>query len=110
MLGTDDDCLGAIKAIDAIDDLVEATHLLNLFCVDVEQVLLDGTVRADTHDNHTGFLVLIALTVDFLQHVASGTYDGDGAAGGSDEPRLLEVPVLGEVFTEGVCIHEDTYC
>ena len=70
LLGTYDYCLGAMHAVDTVHYLIEAPHLLYLLSVYVEQILLDGTVRAYTHDNHSGFLILIAWTVDALQHVS----------------------------------------
>ena len=108
LLGTDDYCLRAMHAVDTVHYLIEAPHLLYLLSVYVEQILLDGTVRAYTHDNYSGFFVLIAWAVDALQHIAGGFDNGYSAACRGDEPCLLEVPVLGKVFAEYICIHEYT--
>ena len=38
LLGTDDDSFRAMHAIDAVYNLVQAPHLLNLLGIDVEQM------------------------------------------------------------------------
>ena len=97
-----------MHAVDTVHYFIEAPHLLYLLSVYVEQILLDGTVRAYTHNNHSGFLILIAWAVDALQHVAGGFDYKNGTACRGDKPCLLEVPVLGKVFAEHISIHEYT--
>ena len=76
LLRSDDDGLRAVHAVDAVNDLVEPTHLLDLLSIGVEEVLLDGTVGADAHHDDTRFFVLIALQEDSLEHVSSGLNNG----------------------------------
>ena len=102
LLGANDYSLGAVKAVNTVDDLVEAAHLLDLLGVDVEQVLLDGAIRTYTHNNNSSFLVLVAWAIYLLQNVAGCTHDGNGAVGWRDKSAFLEVPILGKVFAEGV--------
>ena len=40
LLGAEDNGLGAMQAVDAVDDLVEAAHLLELLGIDVEELFL----------------------------------------------------------------------
>ena len=109
LLGAEDNGLGAMQAVDAVDDLVEAAHLLELLGIDVEKVLLDGAVRADTHDNDSSLLILVALTKDLPEHPVGCLDDADGGTGGGEEPYLLIVPVLCQVLAEHVGIQEDTH-
>lgn len=85
LLGANDYCLGAIKTVDTVDDLVEAAHLLDLFGVDVEQVLLDGAIRTYSHYDNSSFLVLVAWAINLLQNIAGSTHNGNGAVGWRDK-------------------------
>ena len=102
LLGANDYCLGAVKAVNTVDDLVKAAHLLDLFGVDVEQILLDGAIRTYSHNDNSSFFVLVAWAINLLQNVAGSTNDGNGAVGWRDKSAFLEVPILGKVFAEGV--------
>ena len=61
----------AVESVDPVNDLIEAFHLLELFCIDIEEVLLDRRIRTNTHDDDSGFLVLVALPIDSLQYFVS---------------------------------------
>ena len=98
--------LASLHPVNPVYHFVEPPHLLELLGIDVEEVLLDGRVRADTHDDDSGFLVLVALAVDFLQHLIGRLDDGDAGACRGDEPLLLEVPVLRQVLAESVRVQE----
>ena len=106
LLRPDDNRLGAMQAIDTIYHLVQASHLLNGLCIRIEEILLNRTVRPDTHYDDTSLLVLVALTIDTLQHLAGSTHQGDCTIGRRDKPRLLEVPVLGQILTEHIGVEE----
>ena len=54
----------AIQFIDSVDDSIQAFVLLYLFCVDVEEVLLDRLLWRDTHHDDTSLLILVALPKD----------------------------------------------
>ena len=92
----------SVHFVDAVDDGIEAAHLLKLLGVDVEEVLLDGIAGTDSHDDDSCLLISVALPVNLFKHFACCLYDGGSAACGGDEPHLLIIPVLGEVFTERV--------
>ena len=87
-----------MHAVDAVYHLVKSVHFLNLFGIDIKQILLNGTVRLDVHDNDTGLLVLITLTIDFLQHLISCLDNSDAGAGRRNKTLLQEIPVLWQVF------------
>ena len=71
LLGTDDNGLGAVHAVNAVDDLIEAPHLLDLLGIDVEQILLDGAVGINAHDNHEAALTMgIVLLVGVTSRVS----------------------------------------
>ena len=106
LLGAENNGLGAMQAIDAVDDLVEAAHLLELLGIDVEKVLLDGAVRTNAHDNDACLLILVALTIDLPEHPVGCLDDADGGTGGGKEAYLLIVPVLCQVLAEHVGIQE----
>ena len=76
LLRAEDDRFGAVDFIDAVDDAVQAPHLLELFGVDVEKVLLDRRVGHDAHHNHTCLLILVTFTENGFQHIAGGLHDG----------------------------------
>ena len=83
---------------------VEPVQLLNLLGIHIEQVLLDGAVWRDAHDDHPAPLVLHPLNEDPIQHLACRLHNGDGGAGGSDEPLLVVFPVLQQVFPKGLLL------
>jgi hypothetical protein len=53
-----------IQFIDSVDDSIQAFILLYLFCVDVEEVLLDRRLWRDTHHDDTCLLIWVALPKD----------------------------------------------
>ena len=93
-----------MHAIDTVYHLVEPLHLLELFGIDVKQILLDGRVWADVHDDDTSLLILVALTINRLQDVRSSLSDGNGRAAGCNQPFLLKVPVLTDDATVPCCL------
>ena len=109
LLGADDDGLRAVAFVEAVDHLVEPAQLLNLLGIHIEEVLLDGAVGSDAHDNHPTPLVLHPLNEDPIQHLACRLNNGDGGAGGGDEPLLVVFPVLQQVFPEGVAADKHTH-
>ena len=98
-----------MHAIDTVYHLVEPLHLLELFGIDVKQILLDGRVWPDVHHDDTSLLILVALPINGLQNIRSSLRDGNGRAARRKQPFLLKVPVLCKVFTEGISIEEYTY-
>ena len=108
LLGAKDDCLTAVYFVDVVDDFIQALHLLELLGVIIKQVHLDGTVGANAHDYHSGFLVLIALNEYLLQYLVSRLHYVYGAACRNNEPLLLKVPVLRQVLPEEVGVDEYT--
>lgn len=102
--------LRAIDLIDAVNDGIQTLHLLELFSIYVEKILLDGTVRPDSHNDDTGFLIMIAGTDGFLLchfligntvlavELSPGTLDDDIIESGF-YPRLVK---LGKVVG---CLH-----
>ena len=109
LLGADDDGFGAITLVDAIDHFVKSFHLSNLLGRDIEEVLLDGTLGTDTHHDDTSPLILHPLNEDPIQHLGGCLDDGDGRTGGGDESRFVVLPVLQEVFAEGIAANKDTH-
>ena len=101
--------LCAVDLIDAVNNGIQTLHLLELFSIYVEQILLDGTVRPDSHNDDTSFLIMIALTVELLKHFIGSLDNSDGRAGRSDESHFLKVPVLRQVFSESIGVKEDTH-
>ena len=77
LLGGDDDGLGAVDFVDAVDDSIKAFQLLYLLGIHIEQVLLDGTVGCDAHDDDPTSFVLYARNKDAFQYVGSGLDNGD---------------------------------
>ena len=104
LLGSQHYGLATLQAVDAIYHSIEATHLLYLLGIKVEEVLLQGGVGTYAHDNDACLLILIALPEDTLEHVGSCLHNADGAVGWGDEAGLLVVPVLGKVFAKYVGI------
>ena len=70
--------LTAMQAVDAVNNLIETFHFLELFGIDVEEILLDGGVGADAHDNDAGLLILIARTIDSLKNIVGSLNDSNG--------------------------------
>ena len=66
LLSTKHHGLCSIDLVDAVDDCIKPFHLLELFGIVVEQVQLHGGIWTNSHDDDTGFLVVIALNVDAL--------------------------------------------
>ena len=60
--------LGSIDLVDAINDCIKSLRLFKLFSICVKQVLLNWTVRPNSHDDDTSFLIVIALTVELLEN------------------------------------------
>ena len=109
LLGADDDGFGAVALVDAVDHFVKSFHLSDLFGGNVEEVLLDGALRTDTHHNDTSPLILHPLNEDPIQHLGGCLDDGDRRTGRGDESQLVVFPVLQQVFAEGIAADKDTY-
>ena len=58
--------LASLHSVYAVYHFIKPLHLLKLFSIDVEQVLLYWRISTNTHHYHTGFLILIPLPIDFL--------------------------------------------
>ena len=101
--------LRTIKFVDTVDDGIKFAHFLELFGIRIKQVLLNGTIWPNSHDNDTSFFVMVALTIELLKNFVGCLYYGDGAAGWGDEPHFLKVPVLWQVFTEDIGIEEHSH-
>lgn len=82
LLGADDDGLRAVAFVETVDHLVESAQLLDLLGIHIEEVLLDGAVGSNAHDNHPTPLVLSPLNEYPVQHLACRLHNGDGGAGG----------------------------
>ena len=85
LLGTDDDGFGAVALVDAVDHFVKSFHLSDLLSGDIEEVLLDGAVRTDTHHDDACPLILHPLNEDPIQHLGGCLDNGDRGTGGGDE-------------------------
>ena len=85
LLGADDDGFGAVEFVDAVDHIVKSLQLFDLIGSDIEEVLLDGAVRRDSHHNDTSPLILYALNENPIQHLAGCLNDGDRRTGGRDQ-------------------------
>ena len=109
LLGADDDGFGAVEFVDAVNHIVKSLQLFDLIGSDIEEVLLDGAVRRDSHHNDTSPLILNTLNEDPIQHLTSCLNDGDRRTGGRDQAQLVVLPVLQEVFAEGITADKDTY-
>ena len=107
LLTAEDDGLGAVDLVDAVDDGIQTFHLLEMLGIEVEEVELHGRIGSDAHQYDAGLLVVIALDVDVLERLRGGLHDVDGAVGGHGQTLLAEVPVLGQVLPEGIGIEED---
>ena len=109
LLGADDNGFGAIAFVDAIDYFVKSFHLSDLLGGDVEEVLFDGTLGTDTHHDDSRPLILHPLNKNPIQHLGGCLDDGDGRTGGGDESQLVVLPVLQQVFAEGITADKDTH-
>ena len=76
LLGTEDDSLASMHSVNPVYHLVKPLHFLELFSIDVEEILLNGRVGTDAHDDDSGFLVLVSLTIDFLKDLVRGLRNG----------------------------------
>lgn len=94
LLGAYYDGFGAITLVDAVDHLVELVHLLYLLGIDIEQVLLNGTVGGNAHHNDSSTLVLYALDEDFVKYLCGCLDDGDGGACWGYQSGFIVLPVL----------------
>ena len=112
LLRAEDYGFTSMKSVNPVNNLIEPFHFLELFGIDIEEVLLNRRVRTDSHDYHAGLLILITFTIDFLQHLISRLDDGDAGAGRRNKTLLQEIPVLWQVFPESICVQENTiqYC
>lgn len=109
LLGTDHDGLGAVAFVEEVDGGIEFLHFPDLPGIDIEEILLQGTARRDAIDDDSGALVLQALDEETVEQFRGCLHDGDGAVGGGDEPELLILPVLQQVFAEGIGADEDAH-
>jgi hypothetical protein len=107
LLGTDHDGLGAVALVEEVDGGIELFQLPDLPGIDIEEILLQGTARRDAIDDDSGAFVLQALDEETVEQLGGSLHDGDGAVGGGDEPELLILPVLQQVFAEGIGADED---
>ena len=74
--------LSSIDLVDAINDCIKSLHLFQTVQHLCQTVLLNWTVRPNSHDDDTCFLIVIALTVEFLMNFISCFDNGDSRAGG----------------------------
>ena len=63
LLTTKNDELSAINFVKVVNDGIQSAHLLNLFGSCVEEVLLDGGVWCNSHDNNASFLIVIVPSI-----------------------------------------------
>ena len=70
----------------------------------------DGLGAVALVDDDSGALVLQALDEETVEQFGGCLHDRDGAAGGGDKPELLILPVLQQVFAEGIGADEDAQC
>ena len=102
LLAADDDGLGAVAFVDAVYHLVELPELLDVFGIEVEEILLQRAVGGDAEDDDASPLVEVALVVDAFQHLLRRLHDVDGGTAWRDKPLFLVSPALGQVFAEGI--------
>ena len=89
LLAADDDGLGAVAFVDAVYHLVELPELLDVFGIEVEEILLQRAVGGDAEDDDTSPLVEVALVVDAFQHLLRRLHDVDGGTAGCDKAPFL---------------------
>ena len=78
LLGTEYDSLASMHSVNPIYNLVEPLHFLELFGIDVKEVLLDWRVGTDAHNDDSGLLVLIAFAVDLAQGLVCDLGNSNG--------------------------------
>ena len=96
------DRLRAITLVDTVYHLIQPVHLLNLFRIDVEQVLLKGPVWRYAHHDHTPTLVLNPLDKYLIQHLRRCLNDGNRRVCGRNKALLVILPVLQQILSERV--------
>ena len=109
LLGADHDGLGAVTLVDEVHGGIEFLQFPDLPGIDIEEILLQGTARRDAIDDDSRALVLQPLDEEPVEQFGGCLHDGDGAVGRCDEPELLILPVLQQVFAEGIGTDEDTH-
>ena len=109
LLRSQDDGLSAVEPVNPVNHFIEPLHLLELFSVDVEEVLLDGTVSTDAHDDDTRFLILIARPIYPFQSIDGSLCNGNGRAAGCNQSLLLKVPVLCKILPESIGVEENAH-
>ena len=86
LLAADDDGLGAVAFVDAVYHLVELPELLDVFGIEVKEILLQRAVGGDAEDDDTSPFVEVALVVDAFQHLLRRLHDVDGGTAWRDKP------------------------
>ena len=86
LLGADDESFGAVAFVDAVYHLVELPELLDVFGIEVEEILLQRAVGGDAEDDDASPLVEVALVVDAFQHLLRRLHDVDGGTAWRDKP------------------------
>ena len=81
--------LTPVQSVDSIHHGIQSLVLLYLFRIDVEQVLLEGRIGRDAHDNDSGFLVLIAWFEDASKYLCGRLDYECGGIRRCDEPCFL---------------------
>ena len=109
LLGTDHDGLGAVALVEEVDGGIEFLQFADLPGIDIEEILLERTAWRDAIDDDSRALVLQPLDEETVEQFRGCLHDGDGAVGGGDEPELLILPVLQQVFAEGIGADEDAH-
>ena len=109
LLGTDHDGLGAVALVEEVDGGIEFLQFPDLPGIYIEEILLQRAARRDAVDDDSRALVLQPLDEEPVEQFGGCLHDGDGAVGGGDEPELLILPVLQQVFAEGIGTDEDTH-
>ena len=99
LLRAEDYGFTSMKSVNPVNNLIEPFHFLELFGIDIEEVLLYRRVGTDSHDYHAGLLVLITFTIDLLQQLISRLDDSDAGASRRNEALFQEVPVLWQVYS-----------
>ena len=84
LLGTQNNSLTTLNTVDAVYHGIQAAHTLKLLGIGVKKVRLNGTVRPDTHNNHSSLLVFVTGPVKLLQQMGGCLHYGGGRSGGSN--------------------------